>query len=137
MGVREEFQQKAMEFETIRQQLGGIQQELNELQGRLGDYETVKETLNQIKGKKGEKIMAPLGGGVMINATLEREKVLINIGSRVMVEHDIKKAKEIVESRIDELGERVNALQKNAEHLNKDMMDLEPELEKLSKKMRG
>lgn len=120
----------------IRQQIGALQEETMELQNRVGELEMLKNTLTELKDKKDKDIMVPLGGGVLVNTILKKNKVLVSVGGNVLVERNVNEAKKSIGSQIEEMNKRIDALDKNVGYFNARIMELEPELEKLTREER-
>lgn len=137
--VQKLLEEKGYEFEMLRQQLAGIDQELQELHDRIGQFEGAKLTLEGLKDtKKGTDLLIPLGEGLFLKAGINNVKdVLIGVGSGVIVGKEMSKAIEYVQERIDEADTLINRLNSNAQLLLNQMRRLEPELRDLTQQSRA
>lgn len=137
--IQQLLETKGYEFEMLRQQLSGIDAELQELTGRLGEFERAKETLLGLKNaKKGDDLLIPLGEGLFIKADINNVKeVLVGVGSAVVVGKEMKKAVDYVQERIDEADTLINRLNSNAQIILDQMRTLEPELRDLTEQARS
>ncbi|MBN1924159.1 MAG: prefoldin subunit alpha [Nanoarchaeota archaeon] len=132
------LQQLGYEFEGLRQQLAGIDAELQELNLRISEFERAKETLSALSNsKKDEEMLVPLSEGLFIKANIKNVKeVLVGVGSGVVVGKDMMKAKDYVQERIDEADNLINRLNSNAQYFVARMRELEPELQRLTLELR-
>lgn len=91
--------------EELKQVVGQIQQQLQMLEGQLGELETVKYALTEFdKAKKDDEVLVPLGAGIFIKTSVkEQNKVILNVGASTAVEKSVKEAVELVDKQISEL----------------------------------
>ena len=117
--------------------------EINMLESRLREFEQqralveqqileqqfLESSLGEIKGKKGEEVKVPLGKGVFVSAKLEKvDKVLVDVGSKILLEKETGEAKKII-------GKRKEKLIKVNEILNFEMQKTFNEITMLEKKV--
>ena len=110
--ANEEELQKAVEAEMIRQQLLEIENQLNVLETKKYELQLIKESIDEVKGKKGNEILVPIGAGVLLRAEIkDDEKVLVNVGSNVVVERNLEETKKIIDNQISEVEKAEQILQ--------------------------
>jgi len=109
----QEVQQKYMELQMISSQLKQVQQQVEVLSHQIVELSRVNESLEDIsKAKKGTDIMAPLGSGIFIKASLkETKEVLLNVGGEIMVNKNTVDAKTLVSNQIEEMTKIMENLQ--------------------------
>jgi len=137
MNKKEEFQKKAVEFQMLQGSLKAIQEREQDLAHRLNELNVTKrafEDLNNINNK--DNTMIPLGGGNFIEGTIsDKDNVLVSIGGGIAVKRTSKEAAEITESRINEVEDVMVQLKDNSNKAVQRLIELEPELEKMSKEL--
>ncbi len=127
------LQDKSYEFETLRQELARIDEELAQLSDRMASFDNAKSALESLKGtKKGQESIVPIGEGLFIKAAItDVEKVLLSVGSGVVVGKGVDKALDYVAERIDEADKLVERLNANAAYFTQKMRQLEVEIQRL------
>jgi prefoldin alpha subunit len=138
-----QLNEKSIEFEMLRQQLAGVDGELQQLHNRLGAFDRAKQTLEGLKtAKEGDDLLIPLGEGLFVKADLKNIKeVLVGVGSNVVLGKELSKGVEYVQARIDEADNLISRLNSNAQLimdrmrvLEKDLMDLTEAKKSFAKK---
>ncbi len=110
--------------EALSSEYALLSQVANELKNRIdlinvaiNDFETALSSLKEVsKLSDGESMLIPIGGNILIKVSfVKSEKVLVNVGSGVVVEKGIEDAVSYLEEKIkvmrDELKKRVNEYQ--------------------------
>jgi len=93
-----ELQEKIMEVNMLDSRMKQLEQSLNMIDQQIMEQQLLQLNIDEIKKvKKGQEMLFPLGKNVFVKGKIEDEKLLINIGGRVVVKKDGDKAKEIVE----------------------------------------
>lgn len=118
----------------------------NELSARQSLLERVliesRAALESIKGiseGKPDEVLIPIGGGALVRATPPKiDKVLVNVGSNVVIEKDKDEAVSFLEKRVKEVENSIVAIisQRNqiAERINADRQILQTILSQQGKK---
>ena len=110
---KQQMNMEALQQQILQQQLREIEQQLGQIENKKMEFELIKNSLSDIKDKKGNEILVPLGSGVLAKADIkDDQKVLVNIGAGVTVERSIEDAKEIIDSQLGELEKAGEMLQK-------------------------
>lgn len=102
-----EFQKSLMMLEVYRNQIDTLSRQIEIVGASLEEHLRAKETLTQYKKiEKGKELLVPIGATIFlfVNAK-ESAKVLMGIGSSILVDKGIDEAIEMVEERIKELKE--------------------------------
>ncbi|MHA2253806.1 MAG: prefoldin subunit alpha [Candidatus Kariarchaeaceae archaeon] len=82
---------------------------------------------------KESEIILPLGGIMMIKAKLSGlDEVLINVGSEIIVPETIDRAKEIVDSRLNEMKELLNKMINDRYKLEEIIARLQSQMNELN-----
>lgn len=137
--LQAQIQEKSYEFEMLRRELTGIEQEMSQLSERVGSFERVKIALNALKNtKKGEELIIPLGEGLFIKANMGKiDDVLLGVGSNIVIGKSILNAINYVNERIDEANKLIKRLTSNANNYSMRLRHLEPELQNLVSLSKG
>ena len=119
---QQELQRIAQLVEMNRQKMARIEEQVTRLSEirleQLGVIASLKVLATQ------QPTMIPLGAGVQLPATPTGETVVIDIGSGVQAEKPRAEAIEILESRLQEVDEVMNTLQKEFTETEKIVAEL-------------
>ncbi len=110
----QEMRQAMGTLEAYKAQLEAINEQGQLLQMSLEDHSRAKDTLEAIaKGKPGEEVLMPVGGGAYVYASIVRNgRVLVGVGTGVSIDKPMEDAIATVDARI---GELMDALKKVSE----------------------
>lgn len=91
-----------------------LEEQMQKLEQQLQELANVKETVEEISNvEAGKDLLIPLGAGVFIRAKVkETDKVVMNVGSSVVVEKDIRDASQLVSNQLialEEVKEKMTA----------------------------
>tara|TARA_Y100000034_G_scaffold64995_1_gene78643 strand:- start:393 stop:794 length:402 start_codon:yes stop_codon:yes gene_type:complete len=115
------------QIQQLHQQLQAVEQGSNELQSlTLG--------LDEIKGKNGKEIFAPIGRGIFIKAQLLSEDLTVDIGNKNFVKKTIPEAQILIKDQIEKLEEVKQELNSNLEKISKETRELIESMDKKEKK---
>ncbi len=128
---QEELNKKFMQFE---QQIKQIQEQLGAIEQAILDMSQIKMGLDEIKGKKGEEIMAPIGRGVFIKAKLLSEELTVDIGGKNFVGKSVDETKKLIEGQIEKLKGIKGELEMELEKINQEITAVMMEHEQSQKK---
>lgn len=128
----QKLQQKYIELQLLDQQIKQIQQQLVLLEQQISDLTILEESLNEIKKVElNSEILAPLGAGVFIKASIKDNKeVLMNVGSNINVKKKIPDAIEIVKAQKEELQNIIRQTENELQKAGVQGMLLQEELQK-------
>jgi prefoldin alpha subunit len=118
---QEELNQKFMLFE---QQIRQIQEQLGAIEQAIMDMSQIKLGLNEIKGKEGEDIMAPIGRGVYVKAKLLSEELTVDVGGKNFVSKSIEETKELINEQIEKLKDIKIQLEKELDKINEEITEI-------------
>lgn len=133
-----ELNEKYMELQILDQNLKQVNQQLVQLDGQLLELQRIEGNLDDIKKtKKGTELLVALGGGVFSRAELkDNSKVLMNIGSNIVIEKDVPSSKEVIGNQIVQVKEVMNQLNEEFQTLASNSQMLQMDLQKLSSEMK-
>jgi len=119
-----------MRLEAYRNQLNALLQQHQLLSASLADHRRARETLEGLESTgTGAEFVIPVGGETYLPGSVAKEsKVLIGIGSGVVVEVERPKASET-------LAERLTRIEQARQELEAQMGQLEERIERLSDRL--
>jgi prefoldin alpha subunit len=115
---QDELNQK---FQMFENQIMQLQQQLQVIEQAIMDMTQIDLGLEDLKGKKDEEIMAPIGRGIYVQAKMLSEEMIVDVGGKNFVKKSIPETKELIKSQL-----------KNLEGLKKE---LEGELDKINSEL--
>lgn len=127
---KEDLQKKLIEFQILNQQLNQIQQQLLALQAQSEDIKNLQKSLDEIqKTKIGNKILAPLSSGILVETELKNNKeVIISLGAGVTVKKTIEEAKEFIQDQERQIDLIISQLEKDLQQYSITCLQLEQEI---------
>lgn len=129
MTNREEMQKLAYEIEYYRQQGEGIQQRLNQVQTLFIEGEACRKALESLNSNE---TLMPVGSGFFTKIKIvDSQRVLVDVGGRVMVEKTASEAKKILDERQADLQKALDELNNAMEKLAGRMAELDAQALKM------
>ena len=132
----EKLKEKIAIMRYIETQLGAAQQQMLNLERALIEINTTRLALASIKdlGKDTASLL-PLGSGVFARGILtKQEKVLMDIGSGVIVEKTPEEILKLLETKEANVRNDINNIQQFINSLEKQYSEIGTELRKMAKK---
>ena len=109
-------QELMFKLSMYEQQGQQLQQQLQAIEHGIVDLGTLSVGLEELKGKEGKEILAPIGNGIFTKSKLLSEELIVDIGGKNFVKKNISDTKKIIGEQITKLesakNEVHNALQK-------------------------
>ena len=132
--MEEPSQEIMFKLQMFDQQIKQLQQQLEAVGQGIAEMTTLSAGLDELVGKKGKEIFAPIGRGIFAKATLESEELNVDVGSGNLVQKSIPETKKIIEEQIKKLKdvqkELEGGLEKVGGEFNKTIMEMQGEGEK-------
>jgi len=126
---KEEIQSKIMEMNMLENRLKQLDQQLGMIEQQILEDEKLEENLKDLKNKEKSEAVLPLGGGIFVQGSVEKtDKVLVNIGSKILVEKSVDEAGEILGKRRQKLGDGKEELGNEIKRIVQSMVEIEKEL---------
>lgn len=116
-----EDQELMFKLSMFEQQINGIYQQLQAIEKAILDMQTLNLGLEDMKGKTGEEIFAPVGRGIFVRAKLLSEELTVDVGGKNFVKKDIDSTNEIINGQISKLNEAKESLEKSLEEINRQL----------------
>lgn len=116
-----EQQELMMKLGFFEQQIRQIQQQIQAIEQGIAEMNSLNSGLEELQGKTGEEILAPIGRGIYARAKLISEELLVNVGSSNLVNKNIPDTRKLIESQIQKLEEIKIEMNNNLENLGKEI----------------
>lgn len=104
--IKENMQSKIFEMNILEGKLKQLDQQLGMVDQQIVEDEKLIVHLNELREKPTSDAILPLGGGIFARGSLETlNKVIVNIGSGILVEKNVVDGLKIIEKRMEKLLE--------------------------------
>jgi prefoldin alpha subunit len=102
---KEELQKLYLEYKTLEQQTSQIEQQLQTVEQQLQEAENIKGSLDDLKEvKQGSELLVPVSSGIFMKAKISsKDKVIVNVGSDVLVGKGLDGAKQLMDKQKKEI----------------------------------
>ena len=131
---KEEIQEKYLELQTLNQQVEQLGEQLKALHQQVAELEMIDAGLEELNNNKNDETYVSLGSGVFAKAKLkDKDKILLNVGSNILVEKDSKDAKKVVETQVDGIKKALIKMENNMNSWNERIVEIQTELQGLVK----
>lgn len=126
MANNKKTREKYSELEMLKNRAKNIQEQIKNINSRVLELMESVSALEQLKNYgKGDEVLIPLGSNSFTKAKLlKTDKIMMNVGSGVMIEKKIEEGKETIE-------EQIKVLENVEENLKDRLGDLRVKMEKL------
>ena len=128
--MKQEEQELIYKLSIYEQQMQQLQQQLEVVEKTIVDVSSLNSELDELKGKTGEEIFAPVGRGIFAKAKLMSEELMVNVGEGNLITKSIPETKKLIEKQIDKLKEVRKELDSNLEKISHELEELMKEAEK-------
>jgi prefoldin alpha subunit len=113
-----------MQYELIRQEINGIDEQIKQLQQHHSELNIALEGINGLGGAK--ELFVPGGAGVYFNASLVNdESCLVSVGAGVIIEMDLVKAEKTIKDRMEQALSMIVKLNSEAEQMVLSLQQIE------------
>jgi prefoldin alpha subunit len=134
MNGKEDMQKKIMEFQILDTNLKMLQERAEMVGQKLEDLQRTKVAIEELNGTKPNKALVPLGSGNFVYGNIENcEDVIVGVGSDVAIKKKREKALEVLDSRIKELEDNLNAILKQSSLFVAQLEKVQQEVESFQK----
>ena len=128
--LKQEEQELIYKLSIYEQQMQQIQQQLEVVERTIADISSLNSELDELKGKTGEEIFAPVGRGIFAKAKLTSEELMVNVGEGNLITKSIPETKKLIEKQIEKLKDVRKELDSNLERISHELEGLMREAEK-------
>lgn len=114
-------QELMFKLSMFEQEIRQIQQQIQAVENAIVEMSSLSLGLNELEGKTGKEILAPIGRGIFAKANLISEELTVDIGGGNMVKKSIPETKKLIENQIKKLEDVKNDLENNLEKVGKEL----------------
>jgi prefoldin alpha subunit len=134
--MKEEIQQKYMQFQMIQQQMQQIQKQLEMFTHQGEELQALSESLEALKTiKPGSPARIPLSGGIFVEGTLTNsQQLLVNIGCNIAVKKSVDDTIEVVKKQASEVTQHHEELAGHLGTFAKKAEEMQQELQYIMEK---
>ena len=123
---KEDIQSKIIEMQVIENKLKQLDQQLNLVDQQLVEDTKLESNLKDLEDKPKSEAIFPLGGGIFARGSLDKpDKVLVSVGSGILIEKSIKDGLKTLDKRKNRLVEAKEELGNHVKKLLNSMGELE------------
>lgn len=127
---QKELEDKIIRYRELEEKVRQLNERGELFTLRVLEIEQTMQTIKEIETSKESDILLPLGSNVFIPGKIEeKDKMLIGIGSDLVVEKNVDDVKKELDDRKKILEEGVLKVQDNMLKVAEEMGKLEPEIE--------
>jgi prefoldin alpha subunit len=115
----------------LEQQSQELKKQLEMLETQRNEMEALKQSVENIKDAKGQEILASLGKGLFIKSRIEDDKILVNVGEKILVKKNARETVEIISKQTEEMGKISLEIRKSIEDTNSQLLELVQEAQNI------
>lgn len=128
---KEKLNEKLIELQILSQQITEMDKYVQEIENKINNLIVSIQSLQEFKKQEKEDVLVPVVPGVFFKGKIiNKEKVIINVGSNVVVEKPLNEAVELIEEQLKELEKYKNELIKELETMINKANQLQEEINK-------
>ena len=114
----EENQQEIMlKLSMYEQQVQQLQQQLQAIEQSLVELNSLSLGVEDLKGKIGKEIMAPIGRGIFVKAKVMDETLRVDVGDKIFVNKTIPETKKLIDEQVKKLEDVKKEMDMDLERL--------------------
>ncbi len=125
--MEQDQQEIIFKLSMFEQQMQQLQEQLQAVEERIIDLNSLNIGLDELKESCGKEILAPVGRGMFVKAKLISEDLIVNIGGKNLVKKNIPDAQRMIEEQIQKLEdmkkEMNEMLEKTGEEITKTIRE--------------
>lgn len=110
-------------FRIFENQIMQLQEQLGAVEQGINDLFNIKVGLDELKGKIGQEVYAPIGRGIFIKAKLSSENLKVDIGDGTFVEKDIQEIKKMITEQIEKLRDFQGKIELELGRVNEELTE--------------
>jgi len=105
----------------FEQQVRALQEQMEAVEKAILDLTSLKNGLEEIKGKKDHEILAQMGRGIFVKAKLLSEDLIVDVGGKNFVNKDIKSTQKTIGEQLLKLNSIREELDEHLEKMNQEI----------------
>ena len=121
METQEISQELMVKFQIFEKQIQQLQEQIQAVEQGVVELQMLELGLDELKGKTGQDILAPMGKGIFAKAKLTSEELLVDVGDKKFVTKNIDETKRLIENQTKKLAEIKRELESAMEGLGEEV----------------
>jgi prefoldin alpha subunit len=122
-------QEVIYKLSMLQQQAQQVQEQIQVIDQNILELNSLISGLEDLKGKEGNEVLAPLGRGIFVKSKILSERLTVDVGGKNFVIKSIPETEEIVMGQIKKVEEAKKQMLDELERLNGELMNLIKEAE--------
>ena len=124
MEMEKSQQELMMKLSMFEQQIQNLNQQLQAVEEGIVEMNSLSLALDELKDKRGEEILSPLGRGIFTKTKLISENLIVDIGGKNFVKKSIPETKKIIGNQVKKLEEVKKDLESGVEKMNQEFREM-------------
>lgn len=121
----EKDQQEIMfKMSMYEQQIQQLNQQLQAVEQAIIEMGSLNLGLDELVGKEGKEILAPIGKGIFAKTKLISEDLIVDVGEKTFVKKSIPDTKKLIQDQVMKLEEVKRELEDNLEKINEEVREI-------------
>lgn len=121
----EKDQQEIMfKMSMYEQQIQQLNQQLQAVEQAIIEMGSLNLGLDELVGKEGKEILAPIGKGIFAKTKLISEDLIVDVGEKTFVKKSIPDTKKLIQNQVMKLEEVKRELEDNLEKINEEVREI-------------
>lgn len=117
------------EYQQLARLAAEYQRRIDLLNAALEEISNAKTAIGELESlQNDEEMLVPLGAGIMARATYRRGRLLVNIGSGIIVEKDFDEVKSFLQSKEKTVKDTINKLSIEYQKILNRLAEIEKQL---------
>ena len=108
-------------FKSYEKEIMQIQEQMNAIERAIVDLQKLGIGLDELVGKVGEEILAPLGKGIYIKSKILSDQLTVDVGSGNFIKKTIPETKKMIEEQVKKLGLMNFELEEELKRIDKEI----------------
>jgi prefoldin alpha subunit len=110
-----------IKFQMFEKQIQQLQEQIQAVEQGTVELQMLELGLDDLKGKTGQDILAPMGKGIFVKAKLISEELLVDIGDKKFVTKNIDDTKKLIGNQVKKLEDIKKELEDAMEGLGEEI----------------
>jgi prefoldin alpha subunit len=126
---KKEVERKIMEYRILEQNRQAMIERRDEMFSRFIEVRGTIESVEEMEKNSSKEFLLPMGSGVLVPVNVDsKKKMVIGIGSDLVIEKNINGIKEELKKRAEMFSKGIEAVERQISAFEKKMAELGAEL---------
>lgn len=117
----ENQQELLFKLSMFEQQIRQLQEQIQAVKLGIIELHSLSLGLEELNGKEGKEILAPIGRGIFAKAKLLSEELIVDIGGKNFIKKNVSETQKLINEQIKKLEYVKRDLEKNLEIVSKEI----------------